>query len=173
MLTLTEYSLVPMDQGTFMWVDIKVFAIDPSASTDGLLSDLMASPAYRHDYCSPFDPDDMDYPGPGLHANWWVDRLAPAMFAPIAAADAVETVKAWAEDQEWAGGYAGPSEQTRERLRRGVLSLFRDGEVLMLQPPDRDAFHDYGGIVGLGGYHEFVVIDRALGLLRLVVAADD
>jgi hypothetical protein len=172
-LRLKDFSLLHMDRDTFMWVDLKAFDIIEARTNEQLLTALMAMPAYRHDYCSPFDPADMDYPGPALHANWWLDRLAPSMFEAVDADVAVESVRAWAEDQDWVNGYDGPSNETRERLRDNVLSLFADGEVFKLHPPDDSAFHEYGGIVGGTGYHEFVVIDGERSVLHLIVATDD
>jgi len=162
-----------MDRGTSMWVDLMTFGIASASTDDELLAALMATPAYRHDYCSPFDPADMDYPGASRHANWWLDRLAPSMFERVGADAAVDAVRSWAVEQDWAAHYAGPSDETRAALRDKVLSLFTNGGVFRLQPPGDEAFHDYGGVVGSTGYHEFVVIDRESAVLHLIVAADD
>lgn len=173
MLTLRDFALVRMDPGTYMWVDIKTFAITSAATDDELLAALMATPAYRDDYCSPFDPAPMDYPGAPRHAKWWLDRLAPSMFTRVAAEHAVDIVTSWAVDQEWSAGYTGPSDETRYALRDEVFSLFAGGDVFELRPPGGEAFHDYGSVVGCTGYHEFAVIDRESGVLHLIVAADD
>lgn len=162
-----------MDRGTYMWVDLKTFVITAAATDAELLAALMATSAYRDDYCSPFDPARMDYPGASRHANWWLARLAPSMFTRVAADDAVDTVTSWAVDQEWSDGYTGPTDETRDTLRDEVLSLFAGGDVFELRPPGDEAFHDFGGIVGCSGYHEFVVIDRGSRVLHLIVAADD
>ncbi|WP_235736295.1 hypothetical protein [Nocardioides alcanivorans] len=121
MLRLKDFSLVHMDPDTFMWVDLKAFDIIQGRPDEELLAALMATPAYKHNYCSPFDPANMDDLGPALHANWWLDRLSSSMFERVAADDAVETVRAWSEDQDWVNGYEGPSDETCSNLRDNVL----------------------------------------------------
>ena len=71
----------------------------------------------------------------------------------------------WANDQDWIEGYSGQSAQTLRRLEDEVFDALAKGAIYELEPPtDEDAHHEYGWTLGINGYHEFVVIDRATPL---------
>lgn len=54
-----------------------------------------------------------------------------------------------------------------------IYSILDSGPVLKLRNPPREDEHDYGFVTGSLGFHEFIVIDRILRTLHVIVASDD
>ena len=54
-LRLVDSDIVHMDKGTFMWIQLTHLAIETAQDDRSLLASLISSPAYAHDYASPFD----------------------------------------------------------------------------------------------------------------------
>ncbi len=78
----------------------------------------------------------------------------------------------WARELDWTDSdYCSPPE-VMHRLQQ-VRRHLEPGVVYKLRNPGPDAEHAYGGVVGLTGFHEFVVIDRCAGIARVLVASDD
>lgn len=163
--------LIHLDQGTYMWIQITRFGIEAGQDDWSLLSSLIASPGYAHDYASPLDPDAEAPPG-GVHGRWRREAIHPALFTRCPPQDAQALLHTWAEDQAWTEpGYRQPP-SVRARLD-SVVTLLQAERVYRLNNPGTDAEHEYGFVTGSLGFHEFVVIDRGSGCLHLVVASDD
>lgn len=158
-LPLIGHELVRLD-GWTQWVQVTHFAI-PDQGDAALLRALVQSPGYQHDYASPFDGGQ----DAGIHGPWRLSAVRPDLFAPTEpeACDAV--LRRWA-----AGWYA---ENPDADLLARVRELLRTGRVYALANPGDEHRHDYGAVVGAGGFHEFVVIDAARERLSVVVASDD
>lgn len=144
----------------YRWVSVKRFRLPVGTADDReLLAALIAHPEFRD-----------TYDGAGVwgarHGQWWSDRITPETYLPVDEAGAVERVRAWAT-----AGVPLPTALS-ERLREAVYDPVRRATSrYLLGPLPEDAQHDYGPIHI--EFHELVLIDRAVGVLSLVVAADD
>ncbi|MFJ8540306.1 hypothetical protein [Streptomyces sp. NPDC093591] len=145
----------------YRWVHVKRFHLPTDASTDrDLLSALIAHPEFRD-----------TYDGAGLwleprHGQWWSDRITPDTYAVADEAIARDVIDTWATR----GADLPAALETR--LHEVVYQPIRQAtsRYTLGALPD-DAHHDYGPIHT--EFHELVLIDRSLGVLALVVAADD
>lgn len=172
MLRLASSDIVALDDGTFMWVDLRHFAIEAAEGGDrSLLASLIASTGYAHDYASPFDADAV-VTEPAIHGRWWRSSIHPDSFQPWTVTDAESLLQAWADEQEWPGPDFRQTPAVQRRLQ-DVYALLRSGVVYKLDNPNAEHEHDYGFATGTAGFHEFVVIDRSTHSLHLIVASDD
>lgn len=170
-LRLLGSDIVHMEKGTFMWVQVSHFSFDPAQDDRAILSSLIASHGYAHDYASPFEAG-TEVTEPAVHGRWWRDRIHVELFEPWSPTEAEALIKRWADQQDWTeSDYRQPLEVHR-RLR-GVYELLRSGQLYKLNNPGPEAEHDYGFVTGGMGFHEFVAIDRASKHLHVVVASDD
>lgn len=78
-LRLLGSDLVHLDRGTFMWVGLTRFALSRGGDDRSLLAALVASPAYAHDYASPF-PAEPVVTEPAVHGRWWRDSITADSF---------------------------------------------------------------------------------------------
>ncbi|MFF2042546.1 hypothetical protein ACFVVX_19165 [Kitasatospora sp. NPDC058170] len=145
----------------YRWVDIKRFHLPGDPPDDrGLLAALIAHPEFRD-----------TYDGAGTwteprHGQWWSDRITPAVYESLDALAAAAVIRSWA-----ANGAATPV-GLDTRLTTDVYTPIRNAtsRYLLGELPE-DARHDYGPIHI--EFHELVLIDRRMGVLTLLVAADD
>lgn len=170
-LTLVGSDIVHLDRQTFMWVQLTHFAIGLEQGDDALLASLIESPAYAHDYASPFPSEGVPV-DVGIHGRWRLSEISTDMFSPTTAAQAQDDLQRWANEQEWTNpDYQQPAEVMR-RLEC-VDALLRSGRVYKLRNPGPDAEHAYGAVTGTLGFHEFVAIERSMATVHLIVASDD
>lgn len=163
--------IVHLDQGTFMWIQLTRFASAPAQDDRSILGSLIASPGYAHDYASPFNADSA-VTEPAIHGRWWRSSIRAESFEHSTAEDAESLLRAWADEQEWFDADFRQPPTVQRRLQ-DVHALLRSGVVYRLINPGTDDEHEYGFVTGGMGFHEFVVIDRAHGLVHVVVASDD
>lgn len=172
MLAVVDTAVVALDD-TFLRVDAVVFRTTSEIADDTeLLGALVRHRAYGHDYASPFDPD-----SPSLsrirHGRWWLWDLGPDQFVPCTADEARTTLTRWATEQDWSDSGFVVSDTAWGGLAE-VLGWFESATSLYrLVDPGTAHEHNYGFVIGACGFHEFVAIDRANHLVRLVVATDD
>ncbi|MHC5262076.1 hypothetical protein ACYSUO_29665 [Streptomyces sp. UC4497] len=145
----------------YRWVHIKRFHLPLGSPTDqDLLTALIAHPEFRD-----------TYDGAGLwleprHGQWSADRITPGTYAAVDESSAISTISAWANN-----GAPLPSDLTA-RLQEAAYTPIRQATSrYALGSLPEDAHHDYGPIHI--EFHELVLIDRRLGVLALLVAADD
>lgn len=170
-LQLVDSEIIHMDVGTFMWIQVTHFSLATAQDDRAMLTSLIASPGYAHDYASPFDPD-AAVTEPAIHGRWWRSSIAAESFEECTAADAESTLQGWADQQEWTDGDFRQSPSIQRRLR-DVYPLLRAGALYRLVNPGAESEHEYGSVTGGMGFHEFVVIDRSSGRVHVVVASDD
>ena len=170
-LPLVGDEIVHLDSGTFMWVHLTRFLIDPDQDDQSILESLIESPGYQHDYASPF-PSAAEVRAWGIHGRWRIDAIHPDLFEPSTAEAAKTDIAIWANDQDWTDPEFSQPPDAIQRLRT-IYSLLDSGSVLKLRNPPREAQHDYGFVTGNLGFHEFIVIDRLLRTLHVIVASDD
>ncbi|MFJ4253521.1 hypothetical protein [Microbacterium sp. NPDC090003] len=154
-----------------MWVAITQFAA-PAADDRTTLAALIASPKFADDYITPpeLTPDSISQFS--VHGRWWLTAITVDGFLPVSQDTAIERIRTWADDQEWSvPDYRQPPE-VFERLEK-AFDVLRSGVVYALSNPDDEHEHEYGMVLGRGGYLEFVVIDRERDIVSVIVAADD
>ncbi|MFJ4029377.1 hypothetical protein ACIPWF_18255 [Paenarthrobacter sp. NPDC089989] len=170
-LPLVGDEVVHLDSGTFMWVQLTRFLIDPDQDDQSILESLIESPGYQHDYASPF-PSATEVRAWGIHGRWVIDAIQPGLFEPSTAEAAKAEIAIWANDQEWTDPQYSQPFEVIQRLET-IYTLMGSGTVLKLRNPPRESEHDYGFVTGNLGFHEFIVIDRILRTLHVIVASDD
>jgi len=165
-ITYDHEQMVHLDEGTYHWVSLKQFHIDPTLSDTELLDALVAHWAY-HDHYAGQDAADQDHHS--LHGPYRLECISADAFRPARAAIAEALVQAWAEEAT-----AGPpSEPVQKLLDEKVYPLLGVSSLLELPNLRPDAEHDWGWVVGRNAFHEYVEIDRPRQSLTLIVAADD
>ena len=170
-LRLVGSGIVHMDKGTWMWIQLTHFAIETASDDRSLLASLIASPAYAHDYASPFDAAAVAAE-PAVHGRWWRSSIHPGLFMTWTAPEAESLIQDWADHQGWADpGFRQPP--AVQRSLREIYALLRSGDLYKLDNPAAEDEHEYGAVTGGMGFHEFVVIDRKRRSVHVVVASDD
>lgn len=157
--------LVHMDRGTRQWVSVKVFRIDPGASTPELLAALLAHRQYRDHYAGGLPEEQGEH---RMHGPYRLECITLDSFRPIETEGAVATVRGWAA--------AGKpvSAGTQRDLDMLVYPALATPELYELSDLHSTAEHDWGWVVGhLAGFHELIAIDRIRCSLALLVASDD
>ncbi|UQX10181.1 hypothetical protein [Candidatus Mycobacterium methanotrophicum] len=145
------------------WVVIKLFALSEDVDDRAALELLLRHVRYRDSYAGTGDKDMVD-----IHGPYWLKAITPESFSQVESADAEALLRTWAE-------YATPlPDENRAELEHELYPRIRNA-ITRYQLADlrRTAEHDWGGVVGTTGFHEFVLIDRAAGSVALVVASDD
>ncbi|MFG3346209.1 hypothetical protein ACGF1Z_14240 [Streptomyces sp. NPDC048018] len=145
----------------FRWVHIKRFHLPPASPVDqDLLATLIAHPEFRDTY---------DGAGVWLeprHGQWWSDRITPGTYTAVDEADAAATIHTWATS-----GVPLPPDLDAKLQEAVYVPIHQATSRYTLGSLPEDAHHDYGPIHN--EFHELVLIDRRLGTLTLLVAADD
>ncbi|MFT3900639.1 MAG: hypothetical protein QM728_10420 [Gordonia sp. (in: high G+C Gram-positive bacteria)] len=158
--------------GRRMWVDIVHFAIDDTASDDAVLSSLFETPAFAHGYMGPLPAEPRPITAESIHGKWHLRAITVDSYEPTTAAAAWAELQRWANEPDWTDpGFRQPAD-AMARLDT-VHDLLERGDVYQLRNPDAEDEHECGWVVGITGFHEFVVIDRQAGQLHLIVASDD
>ena len=165
-LTFLDHQLVVF-KPYFHWVDIKRFAVDPTSSDRDLFSALIGSPEY-HDHYAGQATEEQDHHS--LHGPYELGAISPGVYEQSNPEEARVHLRRWLS--AWLDG---------EQERVEVLAQFNDlvlprlgGDTVYRLPDLRStAEHEWGWVVGVDGFHEFVVMDRASRLLTLLVASDD
>jgi len=145
------------------WVIIKLFALPENVDDRAALELLLHHARYRDSYAGTGEKDMID-----IHGPYWLKAISPDSFSPVESADAEALLRTWAE-------YATPlPDDNRAEMERELYPRIRNATSrYRLADLRRTAEHDWGGVVGTSGFHEFALFDRAAGSLALVVASDD
>jgi len=153
--------------GYYTWVDLKYFEIQPEVSDVALLTSLIAHEQY-HDHYAGQDPTEQAQNS--LHGPYRLEAITPRTF------QAVSANSARGELMEWLFSWAVRDEhrsQAEAMLTADVLAKVAGEAVFRLPDLRKTAEHDWGWVVGLSRFHEFVAVDRSSRLLTLLVASDD
>ncbi|MEV4680010.1 hypothetical protein [Streptomyces kurssanovii] len=111
------------------------------------------------------------YDGAGIwleprHGQWWAHRITPGTYVAVDESSATGTIHTWATS-----GVLPPPDLDA-RLQEAVHTPIRQATSrYALGDLPEDAQHDYGPIHI--EFHELVLIDRRVGTIALLVAADD
>ncbi|MFI6869808.1 hypothetical protein [Nocardia sp. NPDC050406] len=142
-------------------MDIKTFGLEAADHEVDVLRALIAHEQFRDGYIGG---------GPGAgnaeHGPYRLECVGVDSYERIDPELAVGVV------EEWAGQFGTVSPDLAGELEREVLARFRNaGEVFVLRELEDDAVVEYGQVHC--EFHEFVTVDRTLGEVALIVAADD
>jgi hypothetical protein len=163
-LVFVANDIVKMDAGLYAWVDIKRFAIEGDGSDRDLLAALIEHRQYRDNYA---ESDPVEQNQDLLHGPYWLHAIQSTTFEPTDPSAAREEIQTWADDPE------PPTAETQALLDEKVFPLLLASALYRLPDLRPDAQHEWGWVVGVLGFHEFVAIDRDSRSLALIVAADD
>ncbi len=152
------------------WIDTKYFrpAVDGPVTGSEAVAALLADPEYRDHYCSP----ENNSAGGELHGPYWADRITAADFTEPSEAECQAILTAWW--QQWGTDEDTPTERAQADavLNEALALVHRATYRLYLRDMRSEAEHDWGWVLGFGGFHEFVLVDPDGGI-SLVVASDD
>lgn len=171
-LRLEQHTFTSLDASTYMWVDHFVFSIDSSLTDTELISGLITSADYAHDFASPYRYGaDVGFEDRPIHARWIADMLTVQMFSRVEAAVARQTIHSWIDDEMLE---PPQTPRTHERVDAVLDRALGSGEIYRLDVPEgEELMHEYGFVVGSTGFHEYVTIDRDAEIMHLLVASDD
>jgi hypothetical protein len=150
-------------QTSRQWVSIKLFAVAAGTDDDDVLAALIHHVRYRDSYAA------SEFTDAGtIHGPYWLNAITPQSFEPVSASDAEALIRTWAE-------YTVPlADVDRAAMEREVYPRIADATRRYQLPDLRDtAQHDWGQTVGVDGFYEFVLIDRRINFVALLVASDD
>jgi hypothetical protein len=162
---------LPLGEDTFMWVLTVSFAVSASPTNRAVIQSIIQAPQYGYDFASPFDGYAAS-PTPDLHGRWWRRHIGVEQFEACSAVAAVDVVRRWATEQEWAEADFALPPEVLEKLEDVYADLLR-GVVYQLRNPSVECEHEYGWVPGGMGFHEFIVIDTDRHEAKLIVACDD
>ena len=150
-------------QASRQWVSIKLFAEAADTDDDDVLSSLIRHVRYRDSYAASEFTD-----AETIHGPYWLTAITPQAFEPVSAGDAEALIRTWAE-------YTVPlTDKDRAAMEREVYPRVANATSRYQLPNLREtALHDWGRIVRVDGFHEFVLIDRRIDVVALLVASDD
>ncbi len=96
-----------------------------------------------------------------------MEAVSPESFDLVCSADAEALLTSWMEQ------FGPVNAREVEGDLDEVYSLLRSASaVLELRDLGEDARHEWGWVVGLSGFHEFVIVEPEGGV-ALIVATDD
>lgn len=163
-ITFLADEMVHLDPTDSCWVSLKRFAIDSDPSDRDLLAALVEHPQYHDHYAGQPVVQQTHH---SLHGPYCLDAISADSFIRADPARAEQRLRAWADDPE-------PSlPETHDRLARLVYPELQTQPLYELPALGPAAEHEWAGVVGGGGFHEFIAIDRARSELTLIVASDD
>jgi len=160
-----------MEDRSYMSILILRFDIEGEGTDRQILQDLVDSPQFDYSFLSPF-PDKVTQESAGTHARWRLNCIAADSFQKCRPERASEVIRAWAEDQAWMASRPPKPPEVKQRLR-DTYALLHTGHLYELQNPGPECEHEVAWIVGSGGFHEFVSIDRSRREVTLIAAYDD
>jgi len=150
-------------QTSRQWVSIKLFAVAAGTDDDDVLAALIHHVRYRDSYAASEFSD-----AKTIHGPYWLNAITPNVFQAVAASEVEAFIRTWAE-------YTVPlTDNDRAAMEREVYPRVANATSRYQLPDLREtALHDWGRIVRVDGFHEFVLIDRGIDAVTLIVASDD
>lgn len=161
-INFRDYTFLDARSPAFRWVDVKRLRLPAEPAGDAeLLAALIGHEQFRDDYAGGgVMPDGL------RHGPYWVGAVTPDAYRPVGRERSGRIL--W----QWANQFEDVPVDLATDLRREVFDpLAAAGRVYHLRELGGAAIHDWGGVHG--AFHEFVLIDRPAGQIRLLVAADD
>lgn len=145
------------------WVSLKLFTTTAGTEDAEVLASLIRHVRYRDSYAASEFTDSET-----IHGPYWLNAITPNVFQAVAAGDVEAFIRTWAE-------YTVPlTDNDRAAMEREVYPRVANATSRYQLPDLREtALHDRGRIVRVDGFHEFVLIDRGIDAVTLIVASDD
>jgi hypothetical protein len=147
----------------YQWFSIKLFRLPDEPIDDReALGLLLRHVRYRDSYASSVFEDSVS-----IHGPYCLDAITTGSFTAADPESVQTTLRAWS------GQVVPVPDIERDQAERELYARVRTATScyrLVLGP---EAQHDWGWVVGMTGFYEFVLIDRRAGTLALVVASDD
>ncbi len=141
--------------------EFKTHGFEGLGPRDVLLA-LLEHPSYRDDYASP--DGETDAP---IHGPYRVETISTDAF------NAVTVDEALAELKTWLDMYGTVASDQIEGDFPAVVRVIESGQSwFRLRDLGKQALHEWGWVVGMQGFHEFIVIGPG-EYVRVVVASDD
>jgi hypothetical protein len=129
--------MVRLDKGTFHWVSLKQFRIDPTQSNRRLLDALVAHEQYRDHYAGGRAVDQNYH---SLHGPYRLEYISVDTFRPVRPTVAQAVLQEWVK----AASNGLPSPQVQQDLNQNVYSVLDADSLLQLPNLRPDAEHDWG-----------------------------
>ncbi|RIJ70626.1 hypothetical protein D1871_18040 [Nakamurella silvestris] len=168
LLEFANHISVGLDPGTFFWVSIKCFRIKTGSTDAALLADLISHPQYHDTYAAP--PGEGLVPDASIHGKFRRECISIDSFQACDVRVAVDELDRWTHPADHNNH---PDFDTGQVLESSVHPLLANVVTYKLGTMDESTWHEWGWVVGVNGFHEYVAIDRAAGTLNLLVASDD
>lgn len=165
---LVDDALVHLAEHFYGWCMLLRFAFDGQPPAVELITALLSHPRYQDSCMSPWTG-----PIPGVHGPYRLETLTVEGFQRCSAAAALEILHNW------------PAADLEAQFTKGMLVcqeiigawvsplLIAADEIYRLTVPREGNEHDSGWVVGFGGFHEFIAIDRGMGALNVIIGSDD
>jgi hypothetical protein len=153
---------IKFNNSTYQWVDIKLFKLaDLHIADQAALKLLLQHVHYPDSYAGTKATRSQ-------HGPYRLDAITANSFTIVDTVSAEATLRTWAEQD------APLDEVARDQVERELYPRIRTAACCYrLNDLGEESKHDWAEVVGSGGFHEFVLIDRLTGILALVVASDD
>ncbi len=163
-LVFDEHQLIHIHNGGYQFIDVQTFVFPDAVDDRAVIELLIGHVRYRHGYASPEYRD-----AKLIHGPYWLAAISWESFSAVSAVAAEALISTWANYD------AVVPDSDYPRVERQVFGPMREASsIYQLADLRASAEHDWGGdVVGLTGFHEFVVINRQTRILRLIVATDD
>ncbi|MGW8483713.1 hypothetical protein ACWGJP_11280 [Microbacterium sp. NPDC055903] len=147
----------------FRWIDAQQYTLRAAAIDQELLAALVTDVRYDYSYAEP--RSERPKPGAGIHGPYRLEAISSESFKPVSRADAVRRLEAW---------YHGVPEHFAMTVTRLIDELLpRDWALYELPDTRSENSHEWGNVIGVDGFHEFVAISPDRTCINLVVAGDD
>jgi hypothetical protein len=144
------------------WVSLKLFVMAPGTTDADVLASLIHHVRYRDSYAaSEFKDSEI------IHGPYWLSAITPEAFVAVSASDVEALLRTWAE-------YTVPlTDDDRVAMEREVYPRVVAATIRYQLPDLRETAQNDWGVWRVDGFHEFVLIDRDIDVVTLIVASDD
>lgn len=165
-LTYIDETAIVFANNTYQFVVLREFALpthEPLGDRD-VLTALIANRHYRGSFVGTGDGDDT------IHGPYQVRAITADSFVTVSAFDAESLLRAWAEYT------TALPEAVRTAVERDVYPRINKATAvyqLPKLPPEARETEWRFALGNATGFHEFVLIDRARGVVTLLIATDD
>ena len=167
-VAFTDYTLVHLADRFYSWCMLLTFTFEGQPAADELLAALLVHPRYQDSCMSPWTGPDV-----GVHGPYRLKTLSVGGFERCSADLALQVLHDWPA-KDLTPGFEEGLLLCREIVAAWVSPLLvRADEIHRLTVPREGNEHDSGWVVGFGGFHEFVAIDRTSSVMSLIIGSDD
>ncbi|CAN5315237.1 hypothetical protein BH09ACT8_BH09ACT8_66580 [soil metagenome] len=134
-----------------------------------VLAALITEPRYDHDYATPYNGRPQD-----VHGPFRLDVITPDDFHRCTGVHALDILQSWSRELTYPYWSRDTWLACNEPISAWAWPTLASAETLyQLAVPRQGNEHSWGWVVGFGGFHEFVAIDRTHCRVTLLNATDD